>query len=58
LPHSGLNLAKEFVGKMSECDHAEKMKDKFKLVKKPCGYSITLIIDPVRFYTNRSQNFE
>ncbi len=32
---------------MGKRDLAEKMKDKFKLVKKPCGYSITLIIDPM-----------
>lgn len=46
LPHSRLNSTKVFGGKTSECDLTEKMKDKFKLVKKPCGYSITSITDP------------
>lgn len=26
---------------------AESMKEKFKLVKKPCGYSISIICDPL-----------
>ena len=47
LPHSGLNPAKEFGGKTSERDLAKKMKEKFKLVKKPHEYSITSITDPV-----------
>lgn len=47
LPHLGLNLAKQFGKKTSEHDLVEKMKDKFKLVKKPCGYSITSITYPV-----------
>lgn len=47
LPHSGLNSAKEFGGKMSERDLIEKMKDKFKLMKKLLRYSITFIIDPM-----------
>jgi len=46
LPHSGLNLAKEFGRKMSEHDLTEKMKVKFKLVNKLCGYSITSIANP------------
>lgn len=46
LPHSGLNLAKSFGGKMGECDLAEKMKDKFKLVKKARRHSISSIIHP------------
>jgi len=46
LPHSGLNLAKVFGGKTSECDLAENMKDKFKLVKKLHGHSTTNISDP------------
>jgi len=41
-----LNPDREFGGKTSECDFAKKMKDKFKIVKKPCGYSTTLISDP------------
>jgi len=47
LSHLGLNPTKEFSKKMSERDLAEKMKEKFKLVKKPCGYSITSITDLV-----------
>lgn len=47
LPHLGLNSAKEFGGKTSKRDLTEKMKNKFKLVKKPRGYSITSITDPV-----------
>lgn len=46
LPHLGLNPAKEFGGKTSERDIEEKMKDKFKLMKKLHGYSITSITDP------------
>jgi len=46
LPHSGLNLAKEFGGNTGEHDLVEVMKDKFKLVKKSCGYSISSIMDP------------
>lgn len=46
LPHLGLNLAKAFGGKTSEHELVEKMKDKFKLVKKSRGYSITSINDP------------
>lgn len=47
LPHSGLNPAKEFGRKTGEHDLAERMKDKFKLVKKPCGYSTSSITDPM-----------
>ena len=36
-----------FGGKASECDLTETMKDKFKLTKKPCGYSITIITNSV-----------
>lgn len=46
LPHSGLNPAKAFGGKVGEHDLSERMKDKFKLVKKPCGYSISSITHP------------
>ena len=46
LPHPRLNLAKVFGRKTSEHDLTEKMKDKYKLVKNPCRYSITSIIDP------------
>jgi len=46
LSHSSLNLAKEFGGKTSEHDLAERTKDKFKLVKTLRRYSITSIIDP------------
>lgn len=45
-PHSRLNLAKEFGRKTSQCDLAKKMKDKFKLKKKSCRYSITSITNP------------
>lgn len=37
LPHSGFTPAKEFGGKTSECNLAEKMKKKFDLVKNLCG---------------------
>jgi len=47
LPHSALNPSKVFGGKTSKRDLAEKMNDKFKLVKKSCMYSITSITDPV-----------
>lgn len=47
LPHSGLNPAKDFGRMTGECDLAEKMKDKFKFVKKPRGYSISSITDPI-----------
>lgn len=46
LPRLGLNLSKAFGKKTSEHYLAEKMRDKLKLVKKPCGYSITRISDP------------
>lgn len=46
LPHSGLNLAKAFEGKTSKCDLAERIKDKFKLVKKLHENSISSITDP------------
>lgn len=39
-------MAKSFSKKTSKSDVAEKMKNKFKLVKKPCRYSITSINDP------------
>jgi len=45
LPHSGLNLAKVFGGKVGEHDLAKRMKDKFKLVKKSRGYLISSITD-------------
>lgn len=47
LPHLGLNLARAFGGKVGERDFVERMKDKFKLVKKPREYSISTIADPV-----------
>lgn len=43
LPHSRQNLAKEFGGKVGERDIIERMKEKFKLVKKLHGYSISSI---------------
>lgn len=43
LPHLGLNSAKDFGGKISECDLVEKRKEKFKLVRKLREYSITSI---------------
>jgi len=46
LLHSGLNLGKEFGRRMIERNLIEKMKEKFKLVKKPHGYSITSITNP------------
>jgi len=46
LPHSGLNLAKEFSIKTGERDLTEQMKDMFKLVKKALGYSILSITNP------------
>jgi len=45
LPHLGLNLAKALHGKTRERDLVENIKDNFKLVKKPHGYSITSITD-------------
>lgn len=47
LPHSRMNLVEEFGRKVGECDLARRMKDKFKLVKKPHSYSISSITDPV-----------
>lgn len=47
LLHFGLNPAKAFGGKTSECDLTKKIKDKFKLVKMPCKYSISSITNPV-----------
>lgn len=47
LLHLGLNPAMAFGGKTGECDLTEKIKDKFKLVKKLCGYSISIITDPI-----------
>lgn len=46
LPHLGLNLTMELGRKIGEHDLAEKMKDKFKLVKKLHGYSISSITNP------------
>lgn len=46
LPHSRLNPTKVFGGKMSECDPAEKMKDKFKLVKKPHDIPLPKLLTP------------
>lgn len=46
LPYPGLNSAKAFGEKTAKRDLAERMKDKFKLVKKLHGYSISSIIDP------------
>lgn len=46
LPHSGLNPSRAFDGKVGKCDLTERMKDKFKIVKKQCRYSISSIIDP------------
>jgi len=47
LPHSGENPAMAFGRKKSEHDLVEAMKDKFKLAKKLCGYTITSITNPV-----------
>lgn len=47
LPHFELNPAKAFGRKTSEHELAKKMKDKFKLMKKPCGYSINSITNPM-----------
>jgi len=47
LPHSRLNLAKTFGRKMGQCNLTKRMKDKLKLTKKPCGYLIYNIIDPL-----------
>ena len=47
LQHSGLNPAKAFGIKEGKCGLAERMKDKFKLVKELHGYSISSITDPV-----------
>lgn len=46
LPHSSLNLAMEFGGNTGEHDLTERMKEKFKLSKKPHSYSIFSIINP------------
>ena len=46
LPHSRKNLAKAFGGKADECNLIERMKDKFKHVRKPCRYSISSITNP------------
>ena len=46
LPHSRLNPAMAFDGKTGERDLAMRMKDKFKLAKKLCGYSISSITNP------------
>lgn len=45
-PNSGLNPAKAFGRKTSECDLVENMKNKFKLVKKLHRYLINTITDP------------
>lgn len=45
LSYSGKNLAMAFGEKTGERDLVEAMKDKFKLTKKPCGYTITSITD-------------
>lgn len=45
LPRSGQNPSKVFGRKVGECDLAERMKDKFKLLKNPCRYSISSITD-------------
>lgn len=45
LPHSGENPAMEFGKKASEHVVVEAMKEKFKIVKKPHGYTITIICD-------------
>lgn len=47
LSHSCLNPAKDFGRKTSERDLAKMMKEKFKLVKKPRGYSTTSITNPM-----------
>ena len=43
LPYTGENAAMIFGGKGGEQALAEAMKENFKLVKKPCGYSISSI---------------
>lgn len=47
LPHSGLNPTKALGRKTGKRDLAERMTDKFKLVKKLHGYSISSINSPV-----------
>lgn len=47
LPHSGLNPAMAIGEKTGKHDLAVRMKDKFKLTKKPLKYSICSITDPV-----------
>lgn len=46
LLHSSLNLAMAFGRISGEHDPIERMKAKFKLTKKPRGYSILSITDP------------
>lgn len=47
LLHLRLNPAMAFGRKTSECDLTEWMKDKFNISKKPRGYSISNITDPM-----------
>ena len=46
LPYTSENLAMIFGGKGGKQVLAESMKDKFKLVMKSCGYTISSICDP------------
>jgi len=45
LPYKGADPAKEFGGKSGEKELTKKMKTKYGLVKKSCGYSILYIQD-------------
>jgi len=47
LPYIGENLAMAFGGKAGEHVLVEAMKEKFKLLKKLCGYTISSIYDPM-----------
>ena len=47
LSHARENPAMAFGGKVGEHDLTEEMKDKFKLARKSCGYSITSITNPM-----------
>jgi len=47
MPHSRENTTMAFGGKIGESDLTEEIKDKFKLAKKPHGYAITSITDPI-----------
>jgi len=46
-PYKGVDPTKKFGGKIKEKELANKMKNRYGLVKKLCGYSIHSIVDPV-----------